>query len=106
MVVIPLISDAPPPDLPPCAQGYTNAIGMTFNLLPAGTFTMGSPVRNRLRSTIETQHQVTLSKSFYMQTTEVTNGHWDAVIVDTGRGDNPSVIHSGDDYPVQRVNWY
>ena len=29
--------------LPPCAQSYTNSNGMTFNLIPAGIFTMGSP---------------------------------------------------------------
>ncbi len=27
----------------PMGQSYTNSIEMTFNLLPAGTFTMGSP---------------------------------------------------------------
>ena len=30
-------------ELPPGAQTFTNIIGMTFNLIPAGTFTMGSP---------------------------------------------------------------
>jgi len=93
-------------ELPPCARGYTNSIGMTFNLLPAGTFTMGSPADESGRINDETSHSVTLTESFYMQTTEVTNGHWDAVIVDKARGVNPSASHSGDDYPVGTVNWY
>jgi formylglycine-generating enzyme required for sulfatase activity len=41
-----------------------------------------------------------------MQTTEVTNGHWDAVITDESRGINPSESHTGDNYPVETVNWY
>ena len=104
VVVIPLISDAPPPVLPPCAQSYTNSIGMTFNLLPAGTFTMGSPATEPGGPyDDETEHQVTLSRSFYMQTTEVTNGHWDAVITDESRGINPSESHTGDNYPVKSL---
>jgi formylglycine-generating enzyme required for sulfatase activity len=80
---------------------------MTFNLLPAGTFTMGSPDDEPGGPyDHETQHQVTLSKSFHMQTTEVTNKQWNAVIVAKGRGINPSVSHSGDNYPVENVNWY
>jgi formylglycine-generating enzyme required for sulfatase activity len=93
-------------EMPPCALGYTNSIGMTFNLLPAGTFTMGSPPGEPGRDDDETSHSVTLTESFYMQTTEVTNGHWDAVIVDKARGVNPSASHSGEDYPVESVNWY
>lgn len=94
------------------AQSYTNSIGMTFNRIPAGTFTMGSPTFNRTepeepgRSPNETQHQVTLTKSFYMQTTEVTNKQWNTIIFDTGLGAKPSVSHTGDNYPVETVNWF
>ena len=51
---------------------FTNSIGMTFNLIPAGTFTMGSPdgsgdePAEPGRFSNETQHQVTLTKPFYM----------------------------------------
>lgn len=92
--------------LPPAAQAVTNSVGMTFRLLPAGTFTMGSPVSEPSRGSDETQHQVTLTRSFYMQTTEVTNGQWNAVIVSKGRGQNPSQSHTGGLYPVEYVNWY
>ena len=90
----------------PMGQRYTNSIGMTFNLLPAGTFTMGSPPAEPGRISNETQHQVTLTQSFYMQTTEVTNKQWNTVIFDSGLGAKPSTSHIGDNYPVETVNWF
>ncbi len=93
--------------LSPTAQTYTNSIGMTFNLVPAGTFTMGSsdgtgsdPAEPG-RWTDETQHQVTLTQSFYMQTTEVTQKQWQDVI-----GNNPAASNIGDNYPIETVNWF
>ena len=44
-----------------------------FVLIPAGTFTMGSPIYEPYRGDDETQHTVTLTTPFYMFTTEVTN---------------------------------
>ncbi len=80
---------------------YTNFLGMTFNLIPAGTFMMGSPGNEPGRYSNETQHQVTLTKSYYMQTTEVTQGQWKAVM-----GSNPSLFSDcGDDCPVEYVSW-
>jgi formylglycine-generating enzyme required for sulfatase activity len=85
---------------------------MSFNLVPAGTFTMGSPDGSGSepaepgRYPEETQHEVTLSQSFYMQTTEVTNKQWNDIIVVPTLGVNPSQSHTGDNYPVEYVNWY
>ncbi len=45
-------------------------------------------------------HSVTLTKPFYLQATEVTQGQWRAVL-----GDNPSYFQMGDDYPVEQVSW-
>jgi len=42
-------------------------------LIPAGSFTMGSPPDEPERWDNETQHEVTLTRSFYLQSTEVTN---------------------------------
>ena len=80
----------------------TNSLGMTFVPIPSGTFMMGSPESEPLRDTSdETQHQVTLTKSFYLQTTEVTQGQWKAVM-----GNNPSGFSNcGDNCPVEQVSW-
>ncbi|NGZ05447.1 MAG: formylglycine-generating enzyme family protein [Magnetococcales bacterium] len=79
----------------------TNGLGMTFNQIPSGTFTMGSPENESGRSSAEgPQHQVSISQ-FYMQTTEVTQGQWRAVM-----GSNPSYFSScGDSCPVESVSW-
>lgn len=44
-----------------------------FVLLPAGTFTMGTPLDDPGREIEEVPHQVTLTTPFLMQATEVTN---------------------------------
>lgn len=82
--------------------GFTNSLGMTFRLVPAGTFTMGSPTDEPGRtSEEENQRQVTISESYYIQTTEVTQAQWEAVM-----GVNPSYFaNCGDDCPVERISW-
>jgi len=85
----------------PSPSTYTNSLGMTFNLIPAGTFTMGSPSDELGRDNDEgPQHQVTLTQSFYMQTTEVTQAQWGAVM-----GSNPSYFSSCPSCPVEKVSW-
>ncbi|MFC1858759.1 SUMF1/EgtB/PvdO family nonheme iron enzyme [Thermodesulfobacteriota bacterium] len=82
---------------------YTNSLGMTFKLISAGTFTMGSPTDpiEPGRLSEETQHQVTITQPFYMQAREVTQGQWQAVM-----GSNPSHFQNcGDDCPVEYVSW-
>lgn len=91
----------PGTEVPPIKGTFTNSLGMTFSLLPAGTFTMGSPASERGKDDDETQYQVTLTEDFYMMTTEVTQGQWKAVM-----GDNPSVFPDcGVDCPVDRTGW-
>jgi formylglycine-generating enzyme required for sulfatase activity len=51
---------------------FENPLGMRFVLIPAGRFLMGSPENEPGRGDDETQHVVTLTRPFYMQTTEVT----------------------------------
>jgi len=86
----------------PLPATYTNSLGQTFVLLPAGTFTMGSPTEELGReSDEEPQHQVTLSQPFYMQQTEVTQAQWEAVM-----GSNPSYISGCPTCPVETVSWY
>ncbi|MDQ8205670.1 SUMF1/EgtB/PvdO family nonheme iron enzyme [Pelagicoccus sp. SDUM812003] len=46
----------------------------TYRLIEAGVFYMGSPEDEEGRSTSETRHEVTLTRSFRIGRTEVTNG--------------------------------
>ena len=58
----------------------TNTIGMGLIELPAGKFTMGSPAGEKDRRDNEEQVAVTLSKSFWLGKTEVTQGQWQQVM--------------------------
>jgi sulfatase modifying factor 1 len=59
---------------------FTNSMGMQFAQIPAGSFLMGSPPDEPYRDRSEIQHEVTISKPFYMQTTEVTIKQWQKVM--------------------------
>ena len=85
----------------PKSKKITNSLGMEFVSIKPGTFMMGSPSSEPERRKNERQHKVTLTKGFYMQTTEVTQGQWKAVM-----GKNPSKFKNcGDDCPVEKVSW-
>jgi len=84
---------------PPPAR-FENNDGMTLVQIPAGQFVMGSPENEDGRDTDETQHSVTLSKSFYMSEVPVTQAQW--IIVMNG---DPSRF-LGDQLPVEQVTWY
>lgn len=85
----------------PSGKSFTNSIGMKFVLIPNGSFMMGSPSNEPKRDKDERQHRVTISKSYYMQTTEVTQGQWSKVM-----GNNPSHFKNcGDNCPVENVSW-
>lgn len=89
--------------VPTPAEGrkVSNSLGMEFVYIQPGTFMMGSPSSEADRENDERQHRVTLTKGFYMQMTEVTQGQWRAVM-----GTNPSHFNScGNDCPVEKVSW-
>ena len=70
-------------------------------LVEGGTYMMGNPDRDRNDEYAkDVPHEVTLS-SFYICKYEVTEALWTAVM-----GSNPSDKKLGDNYPVERVNWY
>jgi len=81
--------------------GLNNSLGMKFKWIKPGTFMMGSPSTEEGRDIDEYLHKVTLTKGFYMQTTEVTQGQWRKVM-----GSNPSHFdRCGDNCPVENVSW-
>jgi len=67
-------------------------VKMEFVKIKAGKFTMGDENNGPA-------HEVTLTKDFWMQTTETTQGQWEAVM-----GKNPSHF-KGADLPVETVSW-
>ncbi|OQC17576.1 MAG: Serine/threonine-protein kinase pkn1 [Lentisphaerae bacterium ADurb.Bin082] len=76
---------------------------LVLRKIPAGTFTMGSPENELGRSSNETQHQVTLTKDFYVGVFEVTQKQWERVM-----GDWPSYFYNvdyRDTRPVERVSY-
>jgi len=79
-----------------------NSLGMTFVLIPAGTFVMGSPEHEPGRNDDETQHEVTISQSFRLQNTPVTQAQWQTLM-----GKNlASFIQGGGDCPVDGISWH
>jgi formylglycine-generating enzyme required for sulfatase activity len=121
-------SEPVPSELP----SVTNTLGMTFMEIPAGTFMMGSP-DNQDDMTVEEwsllydeadekeddgkllklqklhvgeqQHTVTISKAFYMQTTEVTQAQWKAVMGTNLMTSDDPFVKEGANYPAVYVSW-
>ena len=77
-------------------------VALTLLRIPAGSFTMGSPVSESGRADNEgPQHLVTISKDYWLGETEITQDQWMAVM-----GSNPSSAKScGGDCPVEQVSW-
>jgi uncharacterized protein (TIGR02996 family) len=84
----------------PVGPFWTNSIAMKFAWIPAGTFLMGSPSKEKQRGTTESpRHQVRLSQGFYLAVHPVTQAAWQVVM-----GSNPSHF-KGSDQPVEQVSW-
>ena len=74
-------------------------INLEMVLIPAGKFIMGSPVSEKNHRKEETEHEVTLTKPYYMGKYEVTQEQWETIM-----GDNPSKF-KGAKLPVTEVSW-
>jgi|GEM_PF-1715004 len=66
---------------------------------PPGTFTMGSPESELGRQEDETQHEVQLTRGFWMGKYEVTQEQWERIM-----GSNPACF-KGPRNPVEQVSW-
>ena len=79
-----------------------NGVEFAFRWCPAGTFMMGSPTSEKGRYDDEKQHQVTLTKGFWMMETEVTQKQWKAVM---GTTTWKFIRDYEFEYPVDNVSW-
>jgi formylglycine-generating enzyme required for sulfatase activity len=59
---------------------FTNSLGMVFIYIEPGTFTMGD---DNGKDNEKPAHQVTISKGFYMQNTEVTVSQFSKFVQET-----------------------
>ena len=79
----------------------TSKLGMQLAYIPAGRFMMGSPESEPGRFEWEDRHQVTLTRGYYLGTTEVTQGEWQTVM-----GSNPGHFKGDAQLPVEMISWY
>ena len=103
--------------LTPLSEEYTNSIGMTLKLIPAGEFMMGSSksaevlakelaISAKFFEDEHPRHQVRITRPFYLGVTEVTQGQWEAVT-----GTSPwetgvfGKVRGGSDYPAMLISW-
>ena len=82
-------------------------VAMEMIWCPPGTFTMGSPTTEAGRLTNETEHNVSLTRGFYLGKYEVTQAQYEAVMtgVTGDRNATPSKWHGNPDRPVEKVSW-
>ncbi len=76
-----------------------NNVEYVFCWCSVRTFIMGSPIDEPERGDNETQHEVTLTRGFWMLETPVTQEMWESVM-----GNNPSHF-KGSRLPVEQVSW-
>ncbi|MBC8109206.1 MAG: formylglycine-generating enzyme family protein [Anaerolineae bacterium] len=99
------------------APTVKGSLGMTFVLIPSGSFWMGSPFEERRREMDEVQHEVQITRDFYMCQTEVTRGQFEKFVKETRyrteaeRGGDPITwrtpgIDQQPDHPVVHVSWH
>jgi formylglycine-generating enzyme required for sulfatase activity len=74
-------------------------VSLELLIVPAGKFTMGSPISETGRTNNELEHEVTISKSFFLGKYEVTQAQWEAIM-----DDNPS-SEGGAKLPVTDVSY-
>ncbi|MGE3536136.1 MAG: formylglycine-generating enzyme family protein [Candidatus Tectimicrobiota bacterium] len=80
----------------PPAPRLVDHVGMTFVLIPAGMFHMGS---SRGKADEQPVHSVHISTPFYLAIYPVTQRQWEALM-----GHNPSHFR-GPERPVEQVSW-
>jgi formylglycine-generating enzyme required for sulfatase activity len=95
----------------------TNSIGMDLVKISAGTFLMGSPKGEEGRGDDEVQHEVKISRDFYLGVYEVTQAQYEKVMganpshfSEKGAGkprllDDDGKVKDASKHPVEQVSW-
>ena len=84
----------------PFVAGARGQVGdFAVRWVPSGRFTLGSPLIEPGRDPDEVQHEVVLTRGFFLGETECTQGQWEKVM-----GGNPSHFR-GSERPVEHVSW-
>ena len=105
--------DADQPKTPSANDNeIVNSIGVKLTRIPAGKFTMGSPKGELHRNADETQHEVAITKPFYIGVFEITQGEYQKIMgvnpsffCQNGPGQRRVENQNTSPYPVERVSW-
>ena len=93
-----------------CNDGLCTSLESGYVLIPNGVFTMGTPdgsgdqLAEPCRSDMEEEHEVVISRPFYMKKTEITVGEYSLSL---GDNNNPSKFKKcGNDCPANLMTWF
>jgi formylglycine-generating enzyme required for sulfatase activity len=114
LLAVPVVADDKPEKEPPktVTVDLGDGVKMEFVLIPKGKFKMGSPKTEDERSDDELQHEVEISKPFYLAKYPVTQKQYDAIVKE-----KPSYFQAGnvgadkvkgldtDQFAVEKVSW-
>jgi len=109
-------------------KNFTNSIGITFVLIPAGTFMMGTTCRDNPFTEVDEfmvcsgsnnqlpYHKITIAKPFYLAKTELTQGQWVSIMGENNpRYQNPSYFKAekagvspqdAANLPMENISWH
>jgi formylglycine-generating enzyme required for sulfatase activity len=97
----------------PEARGkFTNGVGMKLVRIKPGKFTMGSPVGEDMRDRNEIEHEVEITKAFFIGAHEVTQAQYRKVMGKnpssfSAKGTKSALVRALDTgpFPVEQVSW-
>jgi uncharacterized protein (TIGR02996 family) len=97
----------------PVVVERTNSIGMRFALVPPGRFLMGGREGEDVREKNEPQHEVEITRPFWLGVFPVTQAQWKKVMRNNPSSFRRSGLRKDEvkgmdtaDFPVEMVGWY
>ena len=101
------LTDVYEPSNPNHVVDLNSSVNLEMIWVDPGTFIMGSPISEPYRDANETEHNVTLTRGFYLGKYEVTQAQYTAVMTGNNDGLNPkpSWWPNHPNRPVETVSW-